>query len=84
MIQEAGYTKNTVVFFFPAHLIWCEVAWVLVFSGTQVQPQKILNSDYLSDYLSVSYDFDLDENTYVNSKEEKLLVIIIDINFFFW
>ena len=33
-----------------------EVAWVLVSSGTQVQPQIILDPDYLPDYLSVSYD----------------------------
>ena len=34
-----------------------EVAWVLVSSGTQVQPQIILDPDYLPDYLSVSYDY---------------------------
>ena len=34
-----------------------EATWVLVSSGTQVQPQVILKPDYLSDYLSVSYDF---------------------------
>ena len=34
------------------HLMYSEVAWVLVSLGTQVQPQKILNPDYLS----VSYD----------------------------
>ena len=36
-----------------------EVALVLVSWGTQVQPQIILDPDYLPDYLSVSYDFDL-------------------------
>ena len=35
-----------------------EVAWVLVPSGTQVQPQIILDPDYLPDYLSVFYDYD--------------------------
>ena len=35
-----------------------EVAWELVSSGTQVQLQIILNSDYLPDYLSVCYDYD--------------------------
>ena len=30
-----------------------EVAWVLVSSGTQVQPQIILDPDYPPDYLSV-------------------------------
>ena len=34
-----------------------EVAWVLVSSETQVQPQVILNPDYLLYYLSVSYDY---------------------------
>ena len=34
-----------------------EVAWVLLYPGTQVQQQIILDSDYLPDYLSVSYDY---------------------------
>ena len=34
-----------------------EVAWVLISPGTQVQQQIILDSDYLPDYLSVSYDY---------------------------
>ena len=34
-----------------------EVAWVLVSLGTQVQPQIILDPDYVPDYLSVSYDY---------------------------
>ena len=37
--------------------MYAEVAWVLVSSGTQVQPQVILDADYLPDYLSVSYDY---------------------------
>ena len=44
---------------FPAHSMFtsdvAEVAWVS--SGTQVQPQVILDPDYLQDYLSVSYDY---------------------------
>ena len=44
---------------FPAHSMFtsdvAEVAWVS--SGTQVQPQVILDPDYLPDYLSVSYDY---------------------------
>ena len=36
--------------------MYSKVAWVLVSSGTQVQPQVILDPDYLLDYLSVSYD----------------------------
>ena len=33
--------------------MYAEIAWVLVFSGTQVQPHVILDPDYLPDYLSV-------------------------------
>ena len=32
------------------HLMYAEVAWVLVSSGTQVQPQIIIDPDYLPDY----------------------------------
>ena len=39
------------------HLMYAEVAWVLVSSGTQVQPQIIPDPDYLPHYLSVSYDY---------------------------
>ena len=46
------------------HLMYAEVAWVLVSSGTQVQPQVILDPDYLPDYLFVSYDY---VNTHVPS-----------------
>ena len=38
--------------------MYAEVAWVLVSSGTQIQPQVILDSGYLPDYLSVSYDYE--------------------------
>ena len=34
-------------------LMYSEVAWVLVSSGTHVQPQIILDPDYIADYLSV-------------------------------
>ena len=37
--------------------MYAEVAWVLVSSGTEVQPQVILNPDYLPDYPSVSYEY---------------------------
>ena len=36
-----------------------EVAWVLVSSGTQVQPLIMLDPEYLPDYLSVSYDHEI-------------------------
>ena len=38
-----------------------EVAWLLVSSGTPVQPQIILYPDYLPDYLSGSYDYEKTE-----------------------
>ena len=57
MLQEAGHIKNIIVLIFRRiqrlHLINYEVAWVLVSSGTQVQPQILLDLDYLS----VSYDY---------------------------
>ena len=42
--------------------MYSEVAWVLVSSGTQVQPQVILDPDYLPDYLSVSYGYGPDHH----------------------
>ena len=48
VLEEAGHIKNTVVFIFRhiqcLHLMYSEVAWVLVSSVTQVQPQIILPS----------------------------------------
>ena len=41
------------------HLMYADVAWALVSSGTQVQPQIIPHPAYLPDYLSVSYDYDI-------------------------
>ena len=41
------------------HLMYAEVAWVPVSSGTQVQLQIILNPDYLPEYLSISYDYNI-------------------------
>ena len=38
--------------------MYAEVAWILVPSGAQVQPQIILHPDYAADDLSVSYDYD--------------------------
>ena len=60
MLQKAGHIKNTVVFTILTfqhiqclHLIYAEEAWVLVASGTHVQPQVMLDPDYLPDYLSI-------------------------------
>ena len=44
--------------------MYSEVAWVLISSRTQVQPQITLKLEYLLDYLSVSYDYDLQENLF--------------------
>ena len=41
--------------------MYAEVAWALVSSGTQVQPQIIPDPGYLPDYLSVSHDCDADK-----------------------
>ena len=40
------------------HLMYGEVAWVLVYSGTQVQLQITPDPDYLLEYLCVSYDYE--------------------------
>ena len=57
MLKEAGHKKHTEVLIFKhiqcLHLMYSEVAWVLVSSGPQFQPQLIL----VPDYLSVSYDY---------------------------
>ena len=37
--------------------MYSEVAWVLVFSATQVQLEIKLNLDYLPDYHVISYDY---------------------------
>ena len=59
-----SHIKNTVVltiltfrYIQRLHLVYAEIAWALVSSGTQVQPQLILDPDYLPEYLSVSYGY---------------------------
>ena len=58
VLQEPGHIKNANVLIFQhiecLHLMYSEVAWILVFSGTQVQPQIILDLDHLPDY---SYEY---------------------------
>ena len=39
--------------------MYAEVAWVLVSSGTQVQPQIILDPDYLPDYPINADDYEI-------------------------
>ena len=61
MLQEASHINNAVVLIFRhiqcLHFMYSEVAWVLVSLETQVQPQIILDPDYVLGYLSVSYDY---------------------------
>ena len=63
MLQEAGHIKNTVVFISRqiqcSHLLNSEVACVLASLGIKVQPQIILDPDYLPGCLFVSYDYAL-------------------------
>ena len=51
MFKEAGDIKNTVILIFRhikcLHLMYSEVAWVLVSLGTQGQPLMILDPDYV-------------------------------------
>ena len=47
------------------HVMYADVAWALVSSGTQVQPQTIPDPVYLPDYLSVSYDYAITKNNMV-------------------
>ena len=53
--------NNAVVLIFRyfqyLQLMYFEVAWVLASSVTKVQPQIILEPDYLPEYISVSYDY---------------------------
>ena len=47
--------------------MYSKVAWVLLSSGTQVQPQVILDPAYLPNYLSVSYGYGLKSYIYRSS-----------------
>ena len=61
--KKLATCKNTVVLTILTfrhiqclHPMYADVAWVLVSSVNEVQPQAILDTDYLPDYLFVSYD----------------------------
>ena len=56
--------------------MFIEVVWVLVSSGTQVQPQIILDPDYLPDYLSVSYDYGWTYKLHLETIALKALMIM--------
>ena len=68
MLQEAGHIKSRVVLIFRhvqcLHLMKSEVAWILLSSETQVPGQIIFDPDYLSDYLSVPYDYCQDDKCF--------------------
>ena len=84
MLQEVDRIKNTVVLIFQhiqcLHLINSEVAWLLVSSGSQVQPQIIVDPDYLPDYLSVSYDYGTNDYI-INLKALSTLVTLFQVCF---
>ena len=50
------------------HLMYAEVAWALVSSGTQVQPQITPDPDYLS----VSYDYGLDSQFEIKHRKIRM------------
>ena len=51
--------------------MYAEAAWILVSSGTHVQPQMILDPDYLPDYLSVSYKYGVIQSPYLLADEKR-------------
>ena len=59
MLEKDGHIKNTTILIFrhiqASHLMYSEVAWLLLSSETQVQPQIILDLGYLS----VFCDYDI-------------------------
>ena len=65
--DHSGFPSHSMFTFDGTHV---EVAWVLVSLGTQVQPQIILNPDYLPDYASVSCDYGFKKKP---SKSQKYL-----------
>ena len=65
--------------------MYAEVAWVLLSSGAQVQPQVILDPDYLPDYLSVSYDYDFYKDFKMHKKyqiKEEANLFLIVLNYY--
>ena len=66
MLQESDHIKNELVQ--CLHLMYSELAWVPISLGSQVQPQIILNPDYLPDYFSVPYDYVPNYNSRINKR----------------
>ena len=79
--QEVGHINNTVVLIFwyfqCLDFMYSEVTWVLVSSGTQVQPQIIPKPDYLPDYLSVSYYYGLKDHYNILNNIFEVLVLLL-------
>ena len=48
---------------FTSDVCWDSLGTRLVSLGTQVQPQVILDPDYLPDHLFISYDYDWNKET---------------------
>ena len=72
--RSRSYINNTVVLTILTfqriqclQLMYAKVACVLVSSGTQGQPQIILDPHNLRDYLSVSCDYGNNQHTFVVS-----------------
>ena len=61
------------------HLMNAEVAWVLVSSGTQVQPQIIPDPDYLPDYLP-DFLMTMDKLSFTNHIKVKIQKVVTGIN----
>ena len=80
-LQEVGHINYTVVLIFwyfqCLDFMYSEVTWVLVSSGTQVQPQIILTPDYLPDYLSVSYYYGLKDHYNIPINIFEVLVLLL-------
>ena len=73
MLKEAGHIKNKIVFIFryiQCLLMYSKVAWVLLSSRTQVQPQVILDPASLPNYPSVSYGYGLTSYIYISSHQK--------------
>ena len=59
MFQKGDHIKYTVVLIFLRihylHLMYSEVAWILLFLGTQVQPEILLDPNKLPSRLSFRF-----------------------------
>ena len=62
--------------------MYAEVALVLVSSGTQVQPQIILDPDYLPDYLSLSDSYGFPKLNNRNDGEMITVYLMFELHHF--